>query len=135
MFRTTTKYLFYFVDPTAERVVSPNMWSLERPCGTSGPLTFVHFESPDVSTALFRLPYTGRIVHFCCLGPELEKNCGVLLSAVIFGLSRYEYRWVCGSETFSLQTLNYSSVPRPCSQTVCSHSLTFFGETWRRIVE
>ena len=67
------KKSFYFVDPIAGRVVSVDLWSLERPCGSSGPLTFVHFESPDVRTALFCLPYTDRIVHFCCSDQNRKK--------------------------------------------------------------
>ena len=75
----TTKQSFDFVDPIDidGRVVYVDLWSLESPCGSSGPLTFVHFKSPDVRTALF----------FCCV----FSDC---LTAVLPPLYRTDYRTV-----------------------------------------
>ena len=72
----TTKQSFDFVDPIDidGRVVYVDLWSLESPCGSSGPLTFVHFKSPDVRTALF----------FCCV----FSDC---LTAVLPPLYRTDY--------------------------------------------
>ena len=62
-FRTKERS-FYFVDPIAGRVVSADLWSPESLCGSSDPLTFVHFESPDVRTVFFCLPYTIALCTF-----------------------------------------------------------------------